>query len=222
MKITKIGVTIEITDHASAQLEVQSATPQPTEIPINEVVQRIIKLNSGIIQFWQESGAYAPIEAAKLLSKSRLDWQLSLTYCLKIWLNIPPDESADGHLILAWTNLGSLVEGMMKLFLSVWHKTYLDDENYIAMRTIKGELQDADKLWFEQIRQYFSKVIWDDSWDNWVHHIQLRRNAIHAYRDRDIGTHQEFLEDIQKYLSFLRYINARLPYPDEAYIPREF
>ena len=222
MKITKTSVTIKITNHAAAQLEVQSAAPQPTEIPIEEVVQRIIKLNSGITRFWQETRSYAPIEAAKLLNKSRLDWQLSLTYCLKIWIDIPPDESAEGRLILAWTNLGSLVEGMMKLFLSVWHRTYLDDKNYIAMRTIKGELQDADKLRFEQIRQYFNKAIWDDGWDSWVSHIQHKRNAIHAYRDRDIGIHQEFLEELRKYLTFLRYINARLPYLDDAHIPREF
>jgi len=51
--------------------------------------------------------------------------------------------------------------------------------------------------------------------------IQQRRNAIHAYKDREIGNHDEFLLDVKTYLKFLRYINERLPYPDDIYIPRE-
>ena len=107
----------------------------------------------------------------------------------------------------------------MKLFLSVWYETYKDDEDYVVMR--RGELQDPDRLQLEPMRQYFKKKIWDDTWDKWVQRVQQRRNAIHAYKDRDIGTHSELLDDIRKYLVFLRYINIRLPYPDEMYIPRE-
>jgi len=222
MKIIKTRKITRITNHASALLQAESTIPQPTEIPIEEVVQRIVNLNSRIYRFSKESEGWAPIEAAKLLSKSRLDWQISLSLCLKLWVDKPSLENHDGHLILAWANLGSLVEGVMKLFLSVYHQTYLNDENYIAMRTVRGVFQNADELRFDPMRQYFSKAIWDEDWDQWVHHIQLKRNSIHAYIDRDIGTHQEFLKDIRKYLTFLRYINARLPYPDEAYIPCEF
>ncbi len=49
----------------------------------------------------------------------------------------------------------------------------------------------------------------------------LRRNAIHAHKDRDIGTHDEFQNDVRNYLNFLRYINSRLPYPDDVYTPQE-
>ena len=46
----------------------------------------------------------APIEAAGLLNKARLDWQVSLSSSLRNWLRDPPGVLSDGDLILAWTN----------------------------------------------------------------------------------------------------------------------
>lgn len=174
-------------------------------------------------QFWTKSEGWAPIEAAQLLSKSRLDWQISLTKSLKIWLIEPPSEEKDGRLIMAWSNLGSLVEGTMKLFLSVWYTSYKNDVDAIKK---KGDLIDPDSLQLEQMRQYFRKSIWrkgDDDWDAWILKIQQRRNAVHAFKNRDIGTFDEFYGDLERYLKFLHYINNRLPYPDdEIYKPRDF
>lgn len=59
-----------------------------------------------------------------------------------------------------------------------------------------GQLLDADELSFEQMRQFFVLHVWlpnDMEWDAWLSRIQIRRNAIHAYRPRDVGTHDEFL-----------------------------
>ena len=219
MKITDFEITVTVIDHSSAQLQAQSIVPSSIEISIEEVIQRIVKLNDGLRRFWIESEGWAPLEAAQLLSRSRLDWQVSLSNCLRIWVEDPPLENSDGRLILGWANLGSLVEGTMKLFLSVWYEDYKDDEDYIVMR--RGELQDPDRLQLDLMRQYFKKKIWDDTWDKWVQQVQQRRNAIHAYKDRAIGTHSDLLAGMRKYLEFLRYINIRLPYPDEMYVPRE-
>ena len=220
MKVTEVKTAVKITNHSSAKLQSQSITPRPTEISIEEVIQRIINLNNGLRRFWTEAEGWAPLEAAQLLEKSRLDWQVSLSNCLRIWVNEPSQEDSDGYLILGWANLGSLVEGTMKLFLSVWYDTYKNNEDYVVMR--QGQLQDPDILQLESMCQYFKKKIWDDAWNKWVHQVQYRRNAIHAYKDRDIGTHSDLLAGMRKYLEFLRYINIRLPYPDEMYVPREF
>lgn len=184
----------------------------------DEVVNRIIALNDGLRQFWTKADGWAPIEVAQLLSKSRLDWQVSLSICLKIWLEEPLPDDESGRLILSWTNLGSLVEGTMKLFLSVWYKDYKNDVEAIKK---KGKLIDPDGLQLEPMRQFFRKRIWDENWDAWIQHIQQRRNAIHAYKNRDIGTFNGFFADVRKYLEFLRYINNKLPYPDDIYVPRE-
>ena len=188
-------------------------------MPIEEVMARIETLSDGLRSFWSKAKGWAPIEAAHLLGKSRLDWQVSLTVCLGKWIEKPSEKEASGSLILAWANLGSLVEGTLKLFLSVYYKDYKNDIDAIKK---KGELQDPDVLQLESLRQFFKKKIWDkEPWDNWIQKIQQRRNAIHAYKDRDIGSHDEFLDDVRNYLKFLRYINSRLPYPDDVYTPQE-
>ena len=106
----------------------------------------------------------------------------------------------------------------MKLFLSVWYKDYKNDIDAIKG---KNKLQAPDGLMLEPLRKFFVKKIWDDEWDDWVKSIQQRRNAIHAYKTREIGTNEGFMEEVRKYLEFLRYINFRLPYPDDIYVPTE-
>ncbi len=67
------------------------------------------------------------------------------------------------------------------------------------------------------MRVFFKKRIWVKSktkdWDTWILKIQQRRNAVHAYQDRDIGTFDEFFFDVRRYLEFLRHLNNSLPYP---------
>lgn len=130
----------------------------------------------------------------------------------------PSTDAAAGHLILGWANPGSLVEGTMKLFLSVWHDTYRRDADAIR----RGEqLQERDAMQFELLRQFLRKRVWGDLWDGWLQQVQQRRNAIHAFRNRDIGSRDELLAAVGKYLVFLRHVNERLPYPDDMYKPRE-
>jgi hypothetical protein len=196
--------------------------PELEEMSIAEVVNRIVTLNDGLRRFWTVAEGWAPIEAAQLLSKSRLDWQVSLSNCLKIWLAESHQDDENGRLILAWANLGSLVEGTMKLFLSVRYNDYKNDVEAIKKN---GDLIDPDSLRLEQMRQFFRKRIWrneDENWDAWILKIQQRRNAVHSYKNRDIGAFDEFFADMRIYLKFLRYINDRLPYPDDEYKPREF
>jgi hypothetical protein len=192
----------------------------PTKsMPIKEVINRIIKLNEGLRQFWRKADGWAPVEAAKLLSQSRLDWQVSLSNCLNRWRSISKND--EGALILAWANLGALVEGSMKLFLSVYYKDYQKDIDAFKDKK-KSKLIDPDILELERLRVFFSKKkIWrqGESWDKWILHIQQRRNAIHAYKHREIGSKKEFLEDVRKYYQFLKFINNSLPYPDDIYDP---
>lgn len=183
-----------------------------------QTVDRIVTLNEGLRHFWTSAEGWAPIEAARILSKSRLDWQVSLSACLKLWVQSSSSDLEPGRLILAWANLGALVEGTMKLFLSVWYADYRRDIDTIRIR---GLADDPDLLTMEPMRQLLKKKIYDERWDEWIRHIQHRRNAIHAFRSRDIGGLKEFRLDVRRYLAFLRYINGRLPYPDEMYVPRE-
>jgi hypothetical protein len=167
--------------------------------------------------FWENAHGWAPIEAANLLNRSMLDWQSSLSASLHNWLGT----SSDGDLILAWANLGALVEGQLKLFLSVYYEDYRADVN--AIRDRNGNLQDPGGCTLEPLRQFFVKNIWTvgEDWNQYVEHIQQRRNAIHAFTARDIGSFDDWKVELRRHLSFVREMNRRLPYPDSGYEPTE-
>jgi hypothetical protein len=119
---------------------------------------------------------------------------------------------------MAYANIGALVEGTLKLFLSVWYEDYTKDVEAIRR---KGTLLGPDVATLELLRQFFKKRIWanlaSDNWDLWISRIQNRRNAIHAFKGRDIGTHEDIQIDIRSYLKLVRRINSQLPYPDDGY-----
>ncbi|MDF3195360.1 hypothetical protein [Pseudomonas sp. 1928-m] len=181
----------------------------------SKTIERIISGNTQLAKFWSSSHGWAPKEAAELMSKSRLDWQVELSKTLQIWSSL---DSKPGELILAWANLGALVEGTLKLFLSVFYQDYSTDE--FSLKN-KGKLVDPDVLALEKLRQFFiKKQLLDQDDLGLIEKVQQRRNAIHAFKDRPIGTESEFLECVNLYLEFLVGINNRLPYPDDCYRPQ--
>ncbi|GIP59088.1 hypothetical protein J15TS10_29020 [Paenibacillus woosongensis] len=191
------------------------------EWTLHEVVNRIIEINEDNETFWSNAHGWAPIAAADLLSISRLDWQTSLSYTLKKWINEGAREgaSADGSLILAWANLGALVEGTMKLLLCVYYVTYKDDPDAILINDYnKGVrvIAEPDAVKFDRMRVFFKKRVWTAEqahWDNWVLEIQQKRNVIHAFKHRELGSFDDFYSHLRKYLEFLQIINSRLPRP---------
>ena len=72
------------------------------------------------------------------------------------WVEIVPEEISDGDLILAWANLGSLVEGTLKLFLCVYLRDFkADDANTQktqAFHKQKQLLLDPDGLHMNVLR----------------------------------------------------------------------
>jgi hypothetical protein len=184
-------------------------------LPIQNVIGRIICVNGQLAAFWSNARGWAPDEAAALLAKSRLDWQVSLSRCLKFavrQLMEAPEE--EGALILAWVNLGCLVEGTMKLFLSIYRQDY--DADADSWKTKDASLIEPDVLEFERLRQFFEKRgLFSDRFRPFVKRVQQRRNGVHAFRDRDIGSPEGFLDDVRNYMDFLNDVTGGLPYPDE-------
>lgn len=196
------------------------------QMAITEVVDRIESLNKGIARFWSKSDGWAPVAAAGLLGKSRLDWQTSLSASLRLWIREPANALTSAELILAWANLGSLIEGTIKTLLSVWYETYKGDiENLKKANAYDHGKQAAhspDGLALEKLRVYCkAKELLGAHGDALVELVQQRRNAIHAFKDRPIGDGLEFQVAIRGYLALLRNVNTRLPYPDDIYAPRE-
>ena len=173
----------------------------------------IIRLNKKISQFWASAHGWAPSDASNKLSQARLDRQYALSICLDEWTRDRYSHHSDGRLILAWVNLGSLVEGTLKWFLNVYDDNYSSDP-------VKKDKQaiEAGELMLGITRDYFKKHVWVDSerdhWDEWISKVQKRRNSIHAYSDHDIASFSEFDLDVEKYLELLEELNGRTPYPD--------
>lgn len=186
-------------------------------LSLEELCSRIAKLTCGMMDFWKSAHEWAPIEAAGLLSVSMLEWQSSLSESLRRWIYA----ETDGDLILAWANLGALVEGQLNLFLSVYYKDYAADAD--AIRDRRGKTTNPARTTIEPLRQFFVGRIWTDgtNWDAYVSLVQQRRNAIHAFRERELGSFQEWRDALRTHLSFVRDINDRVPYPDSIYKPRE-
>jgi hypothetical protein len=185
----------------------------PSIVDIAGVVDQIIAKSEAMRKFWSSAHGWAPDEAAELLAKSRLDRQVSLSRTLKIWLLPTTPEDHDGRLILAWVNLGCLLESLMKVFLSV----YRGDYGRAPVVDRKQRDLEVDGLMLEQLLRFFTKEVWldeqRDRWEGWARRVQQRRNAIHFYKERDIGTFDEFLDDVRKYQALLLEIDGQLPYP---------
>ena len=184
----------------------------------NKAVAEIIYVNGWLVNFWRNSSGWAPDTAAELMSKSRLDDQVSLSNTLIIWLESVSENQARGRLILAWVNLCALIEGTLKLFLCVYYEDYRVDFN--AYRDQKNNLKTPDTITLEKIRVFFNKNnLWSKEWDSFVLNVQQKRNAVHAIEDRDIGTFDEFYQCTCIYLKMIREFNLGLPYPDDISLP---
>lgn len=186
---------------------------QPAELDPSHLIKEIISLNEQMVGFWKDSYGWAPVSAADLLGISRLDRLVSLSKSLFHW--VKDENISDGDLILAWTNLGAVVEGSLKLFFSVYYEDYKNDDH--AFKDHKtGKIINPAKLKMDKILQFLEKkdlLLDPDSRIFLRRYLQPRRNSIHAYEDKDIGTYHEFIEGLESYLLLLYDIQGSLPYP---------
>lgn len=196
------------------------------DLPIGEVIDRIERLNDGLRRFWSDAAGWAPEAAAELMSKSRLDWQVSLSRSLRHWMSDAPASLEEGDLILGWVNLGSLIEGTIKLFLAVHYESYKSDTETLkttkAWHNTKAKLLAPDGLAFDTLIDYVEKASLFTAEDvKLCKLVQSRRNAVHAFKDRPIDTGVELHRAIKQYLTMLRSTAQSLPYPDDIYAPNE-
>jgi hypothetical protein len=98
------------------------------------VCRRIHRHTASRMSFWKSAHGWAPISAANLLNRSALEWQVSLAESLTRWVG----RTLEGDLILAWANLSALVEGQLKLFLSVYYHDYKKDVKDSQNRPVHG------------------------------------------------------------------------------------
>ena len=67
---------------------------------------------------------WAPREVAEITENAQLGWMANLTDALEIWRAKIHEEMSDGERILAYVNLGMLLECWLTLYLCVWLRDY--------------------------------------------------------------------------------------------------
>ncbi|TCR76843.1 hypothetical protein [Rhizobium sp. BK376] len=183
-------------------------------------IDDIVRIQIGLSKFWKNAHGWAPDGAAAMLASARLELMPSLAAALYKWT--PETTMTDGELILAWANLGSLMESSLRLFLAVYLEDFLADHETVksldAMHK-KGEktgtIHDPTEISLEKMRQYFTKKDLLSPKDlAAVAFIQGQRNAIHSFSKKDIGSAEIFSHHIFQFRRLIAVIGLRLPYPD--------
>ena len=183
--------------------------PDVTSFTDEEVCSAIERETREIIEFWQHNSlGWAPADVSKIFANSVLERQSALAGTLSIW----PKRNSEGELILAWVNLGALVEGLMKLFLCV----HLHDYQKAERIWTKGK-RTPDSHMLNNLQKFFAEKVWTAAqktdWDPWIERIRKRRNSIHAFGKADLGTFEEWRQQLRMHLMFLRALDGQLPYP---------
>lgn len=172
-----------------------------------------IKTNN-VSLVWKNVHGLAPENAAQKLDAAMLDWQSELTKTLKIWIDKGLDMTT-GELILARANLGAIVESWLRFFFCVYYDDYIQKPKTNG----KGRILEPDKMPFDNLKKLSIGILWDDNKSKdylWINSIQYKRNAIHSFTYRDIGTPADFLDDIDRLYKFVDMILNRLPAIEEV------
>ncbi len=172
-----------------------------------------IKTNNTML-LWKDVYGIASNPAASKLDKAMLEWHKELTDTLKIWID-KGISMTDGELILACANLGAVVESWLKFFYCVYYDDYCEKPIVYKQKMVEPE-----KAKFEDLKDFSTGKLWDNEESEnylWVDAVQHKRNAIHSFRYRNIGTAQEFLNDVDYLYAFIDNLLSHLP-PLEDYI----
>ena len=175
----------------------------------------IIPKTNNTTLLWEEAAkeSIPPQSVEKKIDDAMFCWMRELTRALRLWTD-KGSEMTQGELILARVNIGSIVESWLKFFYCV----YNDDYQQNPRTNRKGDVIEPNNLTFEQLKQYSANILYQpgDSWEVWIDGVQRKRNAIHAFNFRDIGTATDFYDDVEKLNEFINLITDRLPPVEEC------
>lgn len=179
----------------------------------------IIRDTNNIILLWKEAAQenIPPSSAAQKIDDAMLEWMGELTKTLRLWTD-KGSKMTSGELILARANLGAIVESWLKFFYCAYNEDYQKNPK---TKTVKSKVVtiEPNDLRFDQLKQYSRGILYqlNDAWETWIDSVQIKRNAIHSFNYREIGTSEDYYNDVEKLYDFIQLIDDRLP-PVEDYI----
>jgi hypothetical protein len=179
-----------------------------------KAINEIIAILKSQHDFWPNSQGWAPSNAIIRLERARLDRSLSFAHTLQNYFAPFPKGSGDAQQILGYATLRSLCEGAIQLFITVYYNDYLSDNDVIKSKrkSVETTVEPEDAFLDPLITFYLKKG--DNKFGPYLTRVKMRGNAVHHFKDRDIGTQAELKADILAFRDFLWSINLQLPYPD--------
>lgn len=180
------------------------------EVDVNIVYQVLCEETRNECLVWTEYSYMTSPSTSKKFEQAVLKWLFELTESLKIWID-KGEKLTDGELILAWTNLGSIIECWLKFFFCVYYEEYVKAPMYA---TNSGKKIEPENAKFDFLIKSNIGILWESVEDHeyqWIRKIQQYRNAIHAFKKRKLGTPKEFLQSIKKLETFVYHILGFFP-----------
>jgi hypothetical protein len=177
----------------------------------------IISISEKWADFWPKSHGWAPPIAADLMKQELMDRQLEMARALKNWPKRLLGKDNQGELILAWANLGSVIEGALKLYMCVFYADWLRDTD--APTKNNGDIKktpDGSKAGatFEEIIQFVTKKsLFKEGEIDFIRLVQKQRNLIHPLKAGIVANRSAFDEAVIHTAALHNDIELRLPDP---------
>ncbi|MCW2366600.1 hypothetical protein M2341_002047 [Sphingobium sp. B7D2B] len=186
-----------------------------TNLPLSAIAQRIAMIADDWAGFWIKVDGWAPAEAAAALAEANLRRVASLAHSTQQWIRDEP--LSDGDLVLAWTNLGAVLEGALRLFLTVFLADYLKDKKMLESRAFNKKYQVLtlpSNLTFDNMLDAYEKSeLLPNNQLALCRRLQHNRNAIHAFKLRDVETDEAFQVALRELAALMRSLDGRMPRP---------
>lgn len=73
---------------------------------------------------------------------------------------------------------------------------------------------------FEELSRFFRQHVWTarnvEECDAWLSMVRNRRNAVHAFNHREIGSWSDWSDSVVRYNGLIDELDSRVPYPDSS------
>jgi hypothetical protein len=167
-------------------------------------------------EFWPNSGGWGTEEISEMFEQRSMDRLVSMAQSLRHWGDRLEVNATEGELILAWVNLGALVEGALKLFFCVYYNDWNNDPDAPAYKNEKR--MQIDTFFDKLIQFHLEKSEGADR--NFLENIRDQRNLIHPLKVGFVFGVEAFRESLALSANLFLSVEGRLPYPTEYPIYR--
>jgi hypothetical protein len=162
--------------------------------------------------FWPTSQGWAPAEAASLMKQEIMDRQLCMAHALKRWHERLLQNEAPGELVMAWTNLGSVIEGALKIYMCVYYEDWLKDADAPISN---GKKLSPDDTFFDRlIRFTLKKGLFHPKDTKLLETVRDQRNLIHPMKTGAVLDRPAFFGAVMQAAALVAQVEHRLPYPN--------